>query len=304
MLNEPITTHFTTLNGRRVRWRMVGAAAPSGRTATFGLPLLLVHGLCCSADVWEPSLRRLARMRLDQPVFAPDLPGCGHSPGPGEALGMEELADWSVRLMDALGIARAHVVGNSMGCQVALALAHRQPERVGGLVLAGPTIGAEVVPAWRYMLGLMLDGLREPVRYNALLTKLYYRMGPLGYIATVRKMLDHDPLSCARMVTAPCLVVRGESDAVVPDLAARRLAAVLPRGVYTVVEGAAHALQFGWPEAFTRLLVEFLGPRVEGEAPAGRAPDRPEPTREPSGAAHAGPPARRCVRVTPSGGTP
>jgi pimeloyl-ACP methyl ester carboxylesterase len=61
---------------------------------------------------------------------------------------MEELADWAARFLDAQGIARAHVAGNSMGGQVALALARRHPTRVGGLVLAGPTMGRHLIPAW------------------------------------------------------------------------------------------------------------------------------------------------------------
>ena len=69
---------------------------------------------------------------------------------------MEELADWAVRLMDALGVDRAHLAGNSMGCQVALALARRHPARVGGLVLVGPTAGERYIPFWRYALGLLL----------------------------------------------------------------------------------------------------------------------------------------------------
>ena len=68
---------------------------------------------------------------LSCPVFVPDLPGFGCSPGPREVLGMEDLADWTARLMETLGVTRAHLAGNSMGCQVALALARRQPERVG-----------------------------------------------------------------------------------------------------------------------------------------------------------------------------
>src|SRR5438046_1071077 len=129
------TTQFITLDGRRVRCRTLRPAAPHEQRAAIGLPLLLVHGLACSADVWEPALRCLERDRLDQPVLAPDKPGYGHSPGPEEALGIAEMADWSARLLDTLRIERAHVTGYSMGCQVALALARRHPERVGSLVL-------------------------------------------------------------------------------------------------------------------------------------------------------------------------
>ena len=74
---------------------------------------------------------------------------------------MDELADWTTRLMDELKVERAYVAGNSMGCQVALSLARRFPERVAGLILLGPTTGNSQVPFWRYALGLLMDGIGE-----------------------------------------------------------------------------------------------------------------------------------------------
>src|SRR5207249_7944369 len=140
------------------------------------------------SDVWLPALRALARRSLEGPVWAPDMPGYGESPGPEEALGIVQLADWAVRLLDRLGIARAYLAANSMGCQVALALARRHPERVGHLVLAGPTTGKRFLPRRRYLLGLVVDGMREPPRYNATLACMYLQMGVRRYLATVRRM--------------------------------------------------------------------------------------------------------------------
>jgi 2-hydroxy-6-oxonona-2,4-dienedioate hydrolase len=235
-----------------------------------GGPLLLIHGLGCSSAAWGPALACLARTGLDQPVWAPDMPGYGHSPGPRQALGMAELADWTARLLDRLAIEQAHVAGNSMGCQVALALARRHPDRVSGIVLAGPTTGERCESAWRYAAGLLIDGLREPMTYNGTLLRMYAQQGVRNYLATARQMLADDPLMHAVEVTGPCLVARGSGDAIVSEAAARRLAAALPRGGYTEVEHAAHAVQFHRPEVFTRLLVEFLA----SSAAAHRAPTR------------------------------
>jgi pimeloyl-ACP methyl ester carboxylesterase len=230
-----------------------GAAGPSIRW-----PLLLIHGLGCSAEAWRPALACLARQELDHPIVAPDMPGYGRSPGPLEALGMDELADWCARLLDRLAIERAHLAGNSMGCQVALALARRHPERVGGIVLAGPTTGERCETVWRYLGGLLVDGLREPMTYNGLLLRMYLQQGVRRYFATTRKMLADDPIAHAAEVRAPCLVVRGDGDAIVPEAVSRRLAGALPRGTFSQVENSAHAVQFHRPEAFTRLLLEFL----------------------------------------------
>jgi pimeloyl-ACP methyl ester carboxylesterase len=145
------------------------------------LPVLLLHGLGCSVEAWGPLLRHIAADEngggRDRPVWAMDMPGYGKSPGPPawRALGIEELADWTVRLMDTLGIARAHLAGNSMGCQVALALARRLPERTGALVLCGPTEGADIVPFWRTVSGLLTDAFVEPWSYNRRSPKCIFR---------------------------------------------------------------------------------------------------------------------------------
>ena len=77
--------------------------------------------------VWE---RLATRYR----VVAPDLPGLGHLETP--PLGsVAEYVAWLVALLDELGIARAHCVGNSFGASVAWSLAGREPQRCAGLVL-------------------------------------------------------------------------------------------------------------------------------------------------------------------------
>lgn len=258
-------------DGRRVHCRVLSPVEERE-----GLPLLLIHGLGCSSDAWKPALGGLQWQGIDQPVWAPDMPGYGRSPGPPQSLGIDELADWSARLLDALSVGRAHVAGNSMGCQVVLALARRHPERVGRLVLVGPTIGARGGSLGRYLIRLFRDGCRESLQYNLTLLQMYARMGFRRYLATVRKMMKDDPVAHAAEVTAPCLVLRGRNDAIVPERIARQLAAALPAGSLAQVDGAAHAVQFTHPGPFTALALAFLadsGSEVRARcAPTG--PDR------------------------------
>lgn len=246
------------VDGRPVHCRLIPRKELSdSQTARLELPILLLHGLGCSWEAWKPAMACLAGRDVGPTVYVPDMPGYGHSPGPREALGIDELADWTVRLMDALGIERAHLAGNSMGCQVALALARRHPDRSGGIVLVGPTTGERRVPYWRYVVGLFLDGFREPFRYNAVLLKMYAQMGLRRYLATVRKMMVDEPLAHAGEVRSPVLILRGEHDQIVPDDVARQLAGALPGGRFVLVTDAAHALQFYQCTAFADLALPF-----------------------------------------------
>ena len=171
---------------------------------------------------------------------------------------MEDLADWAVRLLDLYDIPRAHLVGNSMGCQVAMAMAWRHPDRVGGMVLQGPTMGIHLMPAWRYVVGLALDSVAEPLAYNLLLAKMYLQMGVPYYLATTIKMLEDDPLTYCDKIVAPILIVRGGNDRIIPDEAARRLALALPDAAYTPLDGTAHAIEYSAPQLFVPAVLNFL----------------------------------------------
>jgi pimeloyl-ACP methyl ester carboxylesterase len=249
---------WTELDGRQVR---LFVAPCSGEPADepLRLPLLLIHGLGCSGETWEPTLQEMRRRDLTCSTIAPDMPGYGRSKGPPhEVLGMEDLGDWLVRLLDQRGIERAHLAGNSMGCQVALGMARRHAERVGGIVLQGPTTGTRIVPAWRYVLGLMADTIYENPLYSLRLLKMYTQMGPYRYAKTVKKMLDNDPFTGIDRVKAPCLVIRGGNDAIVSDEVARRLAASLPDAVYLPLDSAAHAIEYNNPAEFVDAMLTFL----------------------------------------------
>jgi len=222
------------------------------------LPIVFVHGLGCSGETWKPTIREMNRRGIAYTAIAPDMPGYGHSEGPSEALGMEDLADWLVRLLDVRGIRRVHLVGNSMGCQVSLALARRHPERVGGMVLQGATTGDRIEPAWRYVTGLLADTIYERPSYTLRLLKMYAQMGPVRYAQTVAKMLEDDPFASIKAVQQPCLVIRGGNDAIISDGIARRLVAALPDAVYLPLDSAAHAIEYNNPKEFTDAVLTFL----------------------------------------------
>jgi 2-hydroxy-6-oxonona-2,4-dienedioate hydrolase len=192
------------------------------------------------------------------PVLAPDLPGYGRSRHPERVLGIGELAGWLVRLMDTQGLERVDLMGHSMGCQVALALGASHPDRVGRIVLIGPTTGARHVPLPRELWGLLRDSRVECARYNFRVMRGALRMGIGRYLATVGRMREDDAFAQAGHVVAPCLVVRGEHDRIVPLEVARRLAERLPNGRFAPVAQTPHADQFIRPDEAARIALAFL----------------------------------------------
>jgi len=245
--------HWSELDGRRVFYRTVTAGANAE-----GLPpLLLIHGISCCNGTWAPFVRELAR-RDDAPaVIVPELPAHGKSAHPRRILGMTELADWMEWLLRVQGVAVVDVMGHSMGCQIALALADQYPACVRKLILLGPTTGGRYVSALRTFAGLLADSTREPLSYNLLLTRMFWRMGPLHYLLTARKMQLDDAHRHAARVAAPTLVLQGERDAIIPKRAAMELAWALCSSEYDQVPGA-HASQYSHPESTAERVLAFL----------------------------------------------
>lgn len=256
---------WLTVDDRKVRCRVVRPAPDS--EASDDLPILLLHGLGGSSDLWGPVLSYLKEHPANRLVVAPDLPGYGRSERAESEESVAQTAAWVARLMDTLGMTRAHLGGGSVGGQIALALARRHPGRVGGLVLVGPTTGARSISLPQYMLGLHLNALYEPLMYNISMFGAMAKMGVGRYVGTVRQMLADDPLAGAETITAPCLIIRGEEDAIVPEAAARQIAEALPNGSFAVAEGVAHAVAYSAPELFVPTALAFWE-RAEAGMPA------------------------------------
>ena len=112
-----------------VRWR-------SRETPGRGHPVVFVHGLLASSATWQDVLVSASAGR---PAIAVDLPGfgCSDRPWPFDYT-VDGAARALLTYLDARGIARAALVGNSLGGAVAMLIAAEHPERITHLVLAAP----------------------------------------------------------------------------------------------------------------------------------------------------------------------
>src|SRR5690242_12785773 len=123
--SQPALERYIDLNGTRIRFLEAGARRP-------GLPLLMLHGYRNGANYWFPN--PLPALAEEYHVIAPDLPGFGRS-GDLPEYGLPQYASVIHAFLDALGVASANLLGHSMGAQVAIVAAARQPERINKLVL-------------------------------------------------------------------------------------------------------------------------------------------------------------------------
>jgi pimeloyl-ACP methyl ester carboxylesterase len=125
----------------------VGAAYAytGGKPFDAALPcVVFIHGALNDHSVWTLLARWCAHH--GHGVLALDQPGHGRSAGAPLA-SVEALADWVLALLDAAGVARAALVGHSMGSLIALEAAGRAPERVTRLVMMGAAYPMKVSDA-------------------------------------------------------------------------------------------------------------------------------------------------------------
>src|SRR3954452_8315340 len=156
------------------------------------IPLVHVHGFAISGSYLLPTARALAHRAT---TLVPDLPGYGQSAAWGHALGIPSLAWALLEILDALGIERAVLVGNSMGGPISLEVAHSAPERVAGVVLASPAGGMHNQPLARALLQLARDASRETPRMARVVLPDYLHFGPVNALQLFSELMRFPSLA-------------------------------------------------------------------------------------------------------------
>ncbi len=241
-------------------WAVVGGLQMHARVSACRAPeeapaVVLVHGLVVSSRYMVPTLARLAPCHR---VYAPDLPGFGSSENPSSVLDIPGLARALDGWMEATGLESAVLVGNSMGCQVIVELAVRNPARIERAVLQGPTMDPEARTTLRQAGRLALDGTREPPSLLPIMLLDYLSAGLRRSLATFHHALEDRIEEKLPHVRVPTLVVRGDRDPIVPQRWAERVSRLLPEGRLVVVPGAAHTMNYAAPSELASVVRAFV----------------------------------------------
>ena len=238
--------------------------------------LVLLHGWGMTPAVFDELTTRL-RMVCD--VHAPALPGyCGT---PSVAPYTVETLARSV----AARVGRCIVAGWSLGGQVALEWARREPQQVEALVLIGSTASFVRREGWPHAVEpAVFHGFAEAMATNRVSTlNRFASLQAQGDAAMkaaalrlraalcgendastptlcdgLRVLLDTDLRAALADVEQPALVIHGENDRLVPPAAGEHVARMLQRGRLVKIAGAAHAPFVTQPEAIAQEIEGFL----------------------------------------------
>lgn len=255
-----------TQNGRvRIYWEEAG----------LGDPLLLIMGLSFSLAMWG-ELRPFLAQHFRIILF--DNRCIGKSDTPLLPFSIEAMAEDAVAVMEAAGVARAHVFGISMGGMISQELATRHPNRVGKLIL-GCThcAGGQAVMASRdALLPLMSPFLTRQQRLRRAIPVLYDPHTPVERIENdIERMRQNPPRIGGYLqqlaaigrwrvqgrpgtIQAPTLVIHGETDRLVPPENAKIVAALIPGSQLVMLPQAGHIFPTDQPEGTRSALMAFL----------------------------------------------
>ncbi len=244
----PLQSEWYQVNGLRLHARVSMAASNAS------VPIVFVHGLGVSSSYFVPSAERLA---TSFNVYAPDLPGHGRSETPPNQPDITGLAQVLVDWMEVAGIPRATLVGQSMGCQIAVEATLRFSERVDRLVLIAPTPDPAGRSAPEQFRRFLKGPAFERLSLNWHVLKDYSRMGKRLF-PEFRYML-RDPIEeKLPHVQVPTMLIRGENDPMVPARWFNEAANLLHPDRTVEIPFWGHAVQYSAPEQFTDAVLPFL----------------------------------------------
>jgi pimeloyl-ACP methyl ester carboxylesterase len=251
---------------------------PQFETSGRGPAVLLIMGLGLPGDAWWRTVPVLARALT---VVTFDNRGSGRGEPPSGPLTIASMAADAVSVLDAAGLARAHVYGISMGGMIAQELALRFPERVASLVLGATTAGgALATPPDAQTLAFLARRAGVPDEEGRWASVPYvysertrrtggarigedfarrrgYAFDPGGYRAQLAAAAGHDTAARLGEIAAPTLVVHGAEDRMVPPANGRALAAAIPGARRLELADAAHLYTTDEPRA-DELVRDFL----------------------------------------------
>ena len=246
-----------------------------------GAPLLLVPGLSGRGSFWASQAADFSR---DFRVVVHDHRGTGRSTHSRIRYSVEQMAADVLRLMDALGIDSAHLVGHSTGGAIGQVMAMEHPHRLRSLVLSATWAGPD--PYFRRLFEsrkgvLLTQGVEAYLQASALF------MSPPAWISAndalltsqhaaalaeaapaevtasrIDAILRHDRRARLGEIRAPTLVIVAQDDAITPRFYSDELASRIPGAKLSVLDSGGHAAPVTRSDAYNAAVGAFLRTQI------------------------------------------
>jgi pimeloyl-ACP methyl ester carboxylesterase len=248
-----------------------------------GDPILFISGSGNVMDVWPPHM--LQELASNHTIIVFDHRGVGNTTLGSKTITIQQLANDTAGLLDALEIQRADVLGFSMGSFVAQQLALMHPEKVNRLILYGASCGGkEGIPQSPSVAKILSDFVHNRTRD---IEKFMSVTFPADWIKSQPDYLESIPTSTETILSStllkqfdvvekwlatnwngvcsettkisnPVLIITGTEDVAVPSSNSLILAKEINGAWLVQIKGGGHGLMYQYPEKFTSVLDTFL----------------------------------------------
>jgi 4,5:9,10-diseco-3-hydroxy-5,9,17-trioxoandrosta-1(10),2-diene-4-oate hydrolase len=252
-----------------------------------GSPVILIHGLGASADIWMHNIDALARKHR---VYVPDVVGFGKTDKPDTEYTAALFSTFLSDFVKALNIEKPALIGNSLGGGIALQYTLLYPERVDKLVLVDSAGFGFDSPLSLRLVSLPLVGelVTRPSRFEAyvyfrhamydpaVLTRefvdTYHKIHSLpghqtSLLKVIRSLLSFKGgkkemlgpvMNNLQRITHPTLILWGRNDRVLPVTHAMVGKDVMPNARLHVFDRCGHMPHYEKPEEFNEIVEDFL----------------------------------------------
>jgi 3-oxoadipate enol-lactonase len=240
-----------------------------------GQPIVLVHGLGATSNVWY-GIRNVLKRQFRVVVL--DLPGSGRSEKRQPHYTFPSWCSQLHELVEHLQLPRLVLVGHSMGTVLVQLFAATYPQRVAGLVLCGPIIELSETRKELFrkrieavlregMLavadGVVTGALTAATRESAsplpgLVREMLLANDPVHYAAQCRALVEGSARAALPQIRCPLLILEGDQDTVTPLTTCQEILAVLPQAQLRILPHTGHWTMLERPELVSAALLEFL----------------------------------------------
>jgi 3-oxoadipate enol-lactonase len=256
---------FVENQGAKIYWDEQGS----------GEPLLLIEGLSYPSYMWHRTRPILAQTYR---TIALDNRGVGQSDVPPGIYAIELMASDAAAVLDAAGVQSAHVFGVSMGGMIAQEFALQYPARVRSLILGCTAAGGpEAVRAEPEVLEILMRQGTTPEEAKEAIIPFIYDAGTpreridedmairmkwypaaQGYISQLQGILGWEAYSRIAQITAPTLVIHGETDLLIPPANGGLIAERIPGAKLVMIPRASHIFETDQPDLASHAILEYL----------------------------------------------
>ena len=246
-----------------------------------GYPIVMIMGSSGTQDDWDPNV--IKRLAASYKVITFDNRGMGFSTAGTMEFTIPQFANDTAGFMSAINIARAHVLGWSMGTNIAEELVLGQPEKVDKLILYAADCGGpqyvqpsvEVMQQLNDTSGNLIEKAQRmlpllfPPEWFAIQENVSYVMKALS--SSTEPMPEESVIKQDQAINtwsgtydrlpgikSPTLLITGTEDVLTPPQNSLIMVDRIPKAWLSQLRGGGHGVQFQYPEQFANIVLNFL----------------------------------------------